>query len=94
MSSATTTAMPNKQMAIRKGDFNTSLNPFTPYSAIRHMLRAVPAAQSKITAMASVIISGVKRNLKNLASWGACSVFMATLYHDCIKKATPNGKRM
>ena len=68
---AITTTMPNKQMAMRRGDFKTSLNSLTPCCVILHTLMAIPAMNSTITAMANAIIKGVKRNLNFLASWGA-----------------------
>ena len=93
MNIAITTTIPNIQIAIRKGDFKASLKLRMPYFTTRHILSAVPAVQSTITAMASVIIKGVKRNLKILASWGACSSFINILYHDDIKNATLNDIR-
>ena len=76
MSKAMTTVIPNRQIKIRKGDFKASLNPFMPSLIIRKMLNTIPARQSNITAMARIIIIGVKRNLNFLASWGADCFFI------------------
>lgn len=71
--------IPNKQMAIKNGDFNTSLKPWMPVFVIRHILNAMVAAQSNSAAIAKISIIGVKRNLKFLASWGADCFFIRTL---------------
>lgn len=73
------TTIPNKQMAIKNGDFNTSLKPWMPVFVIRHTLSVMVAIQSRRAAIAKIAIIGVKRNLKFLASWGADCFFIRTL---------------